>query len=134
MEPDRNFKYSTNVYKPEYIICCNAGYGLFDDYFIPFGFVSRISRTMEAIHRKVQDFTMKRLHHYASRGQIKGFILPYLGQQDKTLPISISDLVPREKINYPTDFKAMTEEKIDMISKRGEQLTTFLLDYYLSEL
>ena len=31
MEPGRTPSISTNVFDPDYIICCDAGAGLFDD-------------------------------------------------------------------------------------------------------
>ncbi len=38
VEPDREEAYSTNVFKPPYIISCNAGYGMFGNEVIPYGF------------------------------------------------------------------------------------------------
>jgi NTE family protein len=66
---------------------------------------------------------------------IKGFVLPYLGQQDERLPWKPPALVPRTAvINYPTDFGQMSDEWITTLSNRGEQLTRGLVPYYLSEL
>jgi NTE family protein len=61
--------------------------------------------------------------------------MPYLGQQDAALPWKPSVLVPRDKvINYPTDFAAMSEDWIEALSNRGEQLTRVLASAYLSAL
>ena len=135
MEPGRDERFSEHVFAPPYIICCNAGHGQFDDRHIPYGFYSRINRSVEVIFKKVQDAAMKRLHHYVASGQIKGFILPYLGQNDRLLPFSVPGLISREAVcGYPTDFAAMSDEDNERISKRGEQLTSLLLSYYCPEL
>jgi NTE family protein len=135
MEPGRDEQFSTHVFRPEYIICCNAGHGRLGVTHIPYGFYSRVSRSVEVIFKKVQDAAMKRLHHYVASGQIKGFVLPYLGQFDASLPYRLPDLVPREAVcNYPTDFAAMKDDDIARLSKRGEQLTSILLSYYCPEL
>jgi NTE family protein len=102
---------------------------------VPFGFVPRVARSFEVVHRRVQDSAVHRLHHLKQSGMIKGFILPYLGQQDGILPFMPPSLVPRsDVIHYPTDFAAMSEEWIEKLSSRGEQLTRGLLPYYLPEL
>ncbi len=132
--PDRDPKYSSNLYNPDYIICCNAGYGMFRGDFIPFSLVTRLKQVFETTMRKVQDSVMKELHHHKESGKIKGFILPYLGQQDKQLPFFWPDLVKRDEVNYPTDFRPMKEKDINKISNRGEQLTRLLIDYYCPEL
>jgi hypothetical protein len=41
----------------------------------------------------------------SAAGEIKGFVMPYLGQVDERLPVRPSDLVPRQAVvDYPTDF------------------------------
>lgn len=134
MEPGRNPKYSTNVYSPDYIICCNAGYGMLTGDFIPFGLASRLNQVLSATLRKVQDATMKRLHQYKDANLISGFLLPYLGQLDNALPFYWPDLIKREEVDYPTDFRPMKNEYIKKLSLRGEQLTRLLINYYCPEL
>ncbi len=134
VEPGRKEEYSTNVFRPQYIVSCNAGYGIFSDGTVPYGFFSRITRAFETEHRKVQDAAMKRLFEFSKSHEIRGFVLAYLGQQDKVLPSPPADLVRREQVNYPTDFCAMTEEKIDLCSRRGEQLMALLVNTYCPEL
>lgn len=134
VDPERDEAYSTNVFKPSYIISCNAGYGIFSDVVIPYGLCGRIERCFDTEHRKVQDAAMKRLFEISRQGQIKGFVLAYLGQQDKALPSFPTDLVKREEVDYPTDFFAMTAMNIELCSKRGEQLTTLLVGHYCPEL
>jgi len=78
---------------------------------------------------------MHRLHQQVASQQLKGFILPYLGQNDKALPYGPPDLVPRAEVaNYPTNFSAMKERDIKLLSTRGEQLTAYLLSYYMPDL
>lgn len=135
LEPNRNKSFSLHTFPAEYIICCHAGYGQTDGAGIPFGFYTRAAATMEALFRKVQDGAIQRLHMYKSSGQLKGFILPYLGQQDNALPMKPLDLVSRDEVyGYPTNFAGMSRRFIDLLSKRGEQLTRLLLAHYCPEL
>jgi predicted acylesterase/phospholipase RssA/predicted ThiF/HesA family dinucleotide-utilizing enzyme/proteasome lid subunit RPN8/RPN11 len=135
LEPGRSSEYSTHTYDLDYIVCCNAGNGPFSGEAQPTSFLSRTRQVSAAIMRKTQDAAMQRMHHFAASGRIKGFVLAYLGQDDRKLPYTVPDLVARDTVHgYPTDFKAMTPESIDRISLRGEQLTRALLDYYCPEL
>jgi NTE family protein len=135
LEPGRQEKYSLHVFRPDYIICCHAGYGQFSGERIPYGFYSRVATSFEFVFRKAQDAAVNRLHAYAETGRIRGFILPYLGQQDGTLPINLAGLVTRDEvIGYPTDFAGMSEENMTRLSKRGEQLTRILLQHYCPEI
>jgi NTE family protein len=78
---------------------------------------------------------MHRLHEAQRTGHIKGFLFPYLGQQDRQLPNPPTDLVRREEVHaYPTDFSAMPEPWIDRLSLRGEQLTFCLARAYIPDL
>ncbi len=135
LEPGRDSAFSLHCYPADYIICCYAGQGQFSGEKVPFGFMGRTDAAFQSIFRKVQDAGIQRLHMHKSSGMLKGFILPYLGQQDQALPVKPPDLVRRSEVfGYPTDFAAMSEENIRKISKRGEQLTRTLLDYYCPEL
>lgn len=135
IEPGRDERYSLHIYHPDYIICCHAGFGQFSGKKVPFGFSSRVQASFESVFRKAQDATVKRLHMLAQAGQIRGFILPYLGQQDQSLPIEVSALVARDKvIGYPTNFASMSDENIALLATRGEQLTRILLRHYCPEI
>ena len=117
----------------DYLICCNAGQGILSKHIHPYWWVSRMKRSFESVFRKVQDQGYQRLHNYAVSGALKGFILSYLGQNDEK--ITLSDLVPREDVwNYPTNFSPMDEEYIERLTKRGEQLTRWLIARYTPEL
>lgn len=135
LEPDRNHRYSLHTYSPDYIICCYAGYGQFTGKKIPFGFYSRTEAAFESVFRKAQDGSINRLHLHKRARNIKGFILPYLGQQDQSLPFQPSNLVKRhEVIDFPTNFAAMRENDIEQLSRRGEQLTNILLSHYCPDI
>ena len=135
MEPGRTPSISTNVFDPDYIICCDAGAGLFDDDSYPTRWPSRMYRSFLTVFRKVQDATRKRLHRLADVGEISGFALCYLGQQDNALPWVPAGLPRRDEVrDYPTDFTAMSTENIDRLALRGELLMRFLVAYHLPDL
>ncbi len=135
LEPTQDHRRNLHAYSPDYIICCNAGHGQSTGKKIPFGFYSRTEAAFESVFRKAQDGLLNRLHLHKRAGSIKGFILPYLGQQDQALPLRPSDLIQRhEVIDYPTNFAAMRMNDIERLSTRGEQLTNILLSHYCSEL
>ena len=135
MEPGRASSISTNVFNPDYIISCDAGAGQFDDFRFPLRWPDRMKMSFNTIFRKVQDATRKRLHQYDDSGEISGFALCYLGQQDQALPWMPLDLPTREEVRvYPTDFAAMSPDDIDRLALRGELLMRFLVAYYLPDL
>ena len=131
LEPGRDPLISSNVFNPEYIICCDAGVGLLDDDIFPLWWPSRMKRVFLTTFRKVQDATRKRLHQLDSANRISGFILSYLGQRDEVLPWLPVDLPHRDEVyEYPTDFFAMDDEEIDRLALRGELLTRVLISHY----
>lgn len=133
LEPGRDEAVSLHTFPCEYLIVCNAGPGQDSGNDLPAGFYRRVKRSFEVIHRRVQDSSMNRLHHLADAKLIKGFAMPYLGQIDDRLPWTPSPFVKREAVvNYPTDFAAMSDEWIDRLSSRGEQLTRVVVSQYLS--
>jgi integrative and conjugative element protein (TIGR02256 family) len=135
MTPGRDDAYSTNVFKPPYIICCDAGPGQFDDVVLPYGWTTRMRRSFEATFRQTQYGLQKQLHMWREFGALEGFVYAYLGQQDERLPIIPRDLVRRaDVVHYPTDFSPMSTTDIDLLSRRGEQLTRLLMEHYCPEL
>jgi NTE family protein len=93
--------------------------------------MTRMLATMLTIHRRTESLMLDLLHRMAANREIEGFLLPYLGMQDNRIPAAPSDLVSRdEAFNYPTDFSPMSKRNIQMLSKRGEQITRCLLDAY----
>ena len=135
LEPGRDPKYSLHSFPCDYLISCNAGHGQESGLAVPMGFGTRVKRSFEVVHRRVQDTAMHHLHGLKQSGRLRGFAMPYLGQQDSSLPLKPSVLVPRDKvIDYPTNFAAMSVDWIDALSNRGEQLTRALVSTYLADL
>ena len=135
LEPGSAGEVGYNHFAPDYIICCDAGQGLFEDYPIPYLWGARMARAFESVFRKAGNATQNRLHLLASTNRLKGFVLCYLGQIDTRVPDAPVDLVRREEVfEYPTDFSAMCVEDIDRLAKRGEQLTRSLVGFYCPEL
>lgn len=135
LEPERDPEVSFHTFPCDYLIVCNAGQGQESGRTIPLGFLRRVTKSFSTVHRRVQDSAMHHLHHLRETGSIKGFAMPYLGQQDNRLPWKLSDFVSRDKVvDYPTNFAAMSEEWIETLSTRGEQLTKILVSHYLPDL
>jgi len=134
LEPGRSEQFSTNVYDVDYIVACDAGRGLLDPQ-VPFGPISRLSRSFASTFRKAQDATRSRLHQLVEHGQLNGFVMPYLGQRESTLPHVPPNLITRAQVAaYPTDFAAMKQETIELLAGRGEQLTHLLVEHWCPEL
>lgn len=137
LDPSRNPNYVAHVYPCERLICCNAGYGQWSGSIVPYGWPSRMRRSVDVMFRKGQDRIVSHLFNQRESGELKGLILPYLGMQDEALQRDTKigalpeDFVTRNQIiDYPTDFRAMTETDLDLLSRRGEQLTYLLADAY----
>ena len=132
--PDRSDKVSLNVIPVDTIICCSAGYGLRQEPPSQFMFARMLS-VFSTVFDRAQNASIHRLHEAKRSGQIKSFILPYLGQLDRELPDPPANLVRREEAHsYPTDFNPMPDEWIDRLSLRGEQLTLCLARAYIPDL
>ncbi|WP_247344393.1 patatin-like phospholipase family protein [Bradyrhizobium sp. 61] len=132
--PDRSPDVSLNVVPIDVIVCCSAGYGLRQD--PPSQFIgARMLSVFSTIFDRAQNAAIHRLHEAQRTGQIKSFLFPYLGQLDRNLPNPPADLVRREEARaYPTDFNAMSNEWIERLSLRGEQLTLCLALAYIPHL
>jgi len=134
-DPGRSKRISYNVFHPDYIIACSAGAGIMNYRARPYWWHARMMRSFDSIYRKFQDGGYKHLHQLDVSGQIKGFILSYLGQLDYKLPYIPPDLIRREQVyDYPTNFSQMSQKDIDLLVKRGEQLTRLLISHYCPEL
>lgn len=129
--PGRDPNYGANVQPVDIIIACVAGHGLTDGKRSPYYWPSRMSSTLSTIHQRTHTLSFDQLHRLQKSGKIKGFVMPYLGQQDEKLPSKPNGFVQRsETFNYPTDFSSMSEEDIQRLSIRGEQLTRVLMKAY----
>ncbi len=134
LEPGRAPDYSFH-YPVSHIISLNAGGGQFEGEERHFWWLGRVARSFEAVHRKAQDSVYQRLHKYVETGDLKGFGMIYLGQQDHRLPWLPGDLVPRAAVkDYPTDFAPMSETNLRLLASRGEQLTHLIVDRYLGDI
>jgi NTE family protein len=122
-------------YPVSHIISLNAGAGQFEGEDRHYWWLGRMAQSFKAVHRKAQDAVYQRLHKFVENGELCGFGLIYLGQQDAKLPWRPSDLVLRGEVrDYPTDFAPMPAETLELLTKRGEQLTQIIVDQYLSGL
>lgn len=134
LEPGRSAAHTPHTYEVDYIIACDAGRGrlpLSSGHFA----AARLKRSFDVTYRRAQDASRGRLHEAADAGRIQGFVHAYLGMPDERLPVPIVDLVPAEEVRqYPTNFRAMTNESVEAISLRGEQLTRTLLAHYCPDL
>jgi NTE family protein len=132
--PDRDSSISVKIPKPDIIIACRAGYGL------RFGeptltILGRITASFYTSLDRAQNAALKRLFDLRSAGKLKAIVLPYLRQADSRLACAPPDLVKREEVDaYPTNFNAMTDEWVDRLSKRGEQVTLAVLKEHHPEL
>lgn len=131
LEPGRDGDV-TDTYPVTHIISLNAGPGQLDGGGHPFWWGSRVAKSFEAVHRKSQDHVYSRLHRHVETGELDGFGMVYLGQQDHRLPYRPTDLVGRDEVrNYPTDFAPISAKDLDLLTRRGEQLAHIILDRYL---
>lgn len=129
--PGRAAPYAMNVFDCDFIISCDAGHGIPAGNDLVYNWGGRMNSCVNSIFRHSNNQGYGLLHILAETGKIKGFLLLYLGQQDASLPHRPSDLVSRDKIaSFPTDFGAMSASDIEMLSKRGEQLTGLLVEHY----
>jgi NTE family protein len=132
--PGRSAAYTSHVYELDYIIAVDAGQGR-PVRTAPSFMLGRLKRSFDIAHNKAQDGSRARLNQAAEAGTIRGFIHPYLGTQDKRLPLPLADLIPREVVvDYPTNFARMTAEDFYRIMTRGEQLTRLLIEHYCPQL
>lgn len=135
MLPGRSSEFSTNAVPVDFIIVCDAGAGLPTGARRPYFWPTRMLATTLTIHRRTQTLMQNLLHRMAASGEISGFIMPYLGQRDESLPFRPGDFVTRdETFAYPTDFSRMSKSDIEKLGRRGEQLTNVLIEAYAAHL
>ncbi len=134
LQPGRSAAFTPQVYNVRYIISCDAGRGELKPR-SPHFWPRRVARSFDIVHRKAQDSGRARLHEWAANGRIDGFVMAYLGMRDDRLPVPIADLVPRDSVaSYGTNFAAMSQKNLDLLSARGEQLIRSLLPLYCPQL
>lgn len=138
LQPGRNPNYTDHTYDCDAIIACHAGMGQWPEKGRPYGWMSRISRSMLTTFRKNEDSQKGQVlqHAQCADAPLKASILSSLGQKDENLRrdpcIQVpSDLVPREAVvHYPTDFNPMPNQDLTLITSRGEQVTRSLIEAY----
>lgn len=120
--PDRDFPESLPVPKHDWIIACRAGYSL--EVTEPASmWGARMGASFESVFARSQNLAMKRLFDLKELGKLKGFLLPYLGQNDSTLKFASPDMVTAESTaGFATNFNAMDKEWIELLVRRGEQI------------
>lgn len=125
--PGRDPTISLDTGSHERIIACRAGYAL--DVADPAStMLSRMNAAFESVFARAQNLATTRLYDLVRGGELKGFLLPYLGQRDASLRYPPDDLVRCEEVaGYPTNFSAMPAEWIERLSRRGEQLVHALV-------
>jgi NTE family protein len=130
--PDRDPVRSVAVPTPDVIIACRAGYGLrFGDPTVTLS--GRMRASFFTTLDRAQNASLKRLFDLKAAGRLQAFLIPYLDQDDARLACAPPDLVKREEVaSYPTDFSAMSDDWIERLSKRGEQVTLALLKEHSS--
>jgi NTE family protein len=134
LEPGRDGEI-TDTYPVTHIISLNAGPGQLEGGDRPFWWGGRVAKSFETVHRKSQDHVYARLHRCVETGELDGFAMVYLGQQDHRLPLRPVDLVIRDDVrDYPTDFAPMSAKDLELLTKRGEQLTQIIVDRYVPHL
>jgi NTE family protein len=130
LEPGRHPAYTGHVYDVDYVIACDAGRGALTRS-MPRLWPRRMTRVFSTTYRKTQDAGRARLHEAAASGALRGFVQPYLGMPDSRMPVPVTDLVPRDRVaSYGTDFAAMSQDDLEALAGRGEQLTRALLGHY----
>lgn len=125
--PGRDPTISLETGSHERIIACRAGYAL--DVADPAStMLSRMNAAFESVFARAQNLATTRLYDLLRGGELKGFLLPYLGQRDASLRYPPDDLVRCEEVaGYPTNFSAMPIEWTERLSRRGEQLVHALV-------
>ncbi len=129
--PDRDPGISLHVESYDLVIASQAGYAL-REAASPSLWPSRMLAVVDTLHARTQNLAVNRAFDLQRAGRLR-FILPYLDQKDEALACRPADLVTRDQVtDYPTDFAAMSDEMIGLLSKRGEQVTEALLDEHLA--
>ena len=96
---------------------------------------NKFGACLSTLMRRSRSMNFKVLHEYESTGKIKGFVLSCLSCEDEKIFSPDNKFVPYEKVaDYPTDFKEMNKEDIDLLASRGEQITDRLVKRYLNHM
>ena len=133
-DPTRPAKYSFGGEKVDFIIACIAEPGLPEGNDRPIFWPDRMRAAFASVHRQLHRSTMSNLHQWKDAGRIRGFIMPYLGQDDTKLPEGEGQPIqPLGNLrDYPVDFAPMPDDAADQLIARGETQTRRLVSLYLT--
>ncbi len=131
LEPDRDPEISFNVFSSRVVVSCDAGQGGGSTR-PPFLWPERVAAAASTTHRRSQNSARSKLFALERSGELDALVTAFLGMSDSSIPYAPADLVPRDSaVSYPTDFSSMTQEDIEMLSARGEQIMGRLAAYDL---
>lgn len=132
--PGRSSRFTSHVYDLDYIVAVDAGRGRPTK--APASFWgSRLARSFDITYAKTQDGGRAQLHAAAEHRRLRGIVHAYLATADEKLPTPVPDLIPRSAVvGYPTNFTAMSQEDLYLLTTRGEQLIRLLLPAYCPDL
>ena len=117
------------------LICCRAGYGPRHGPPPTFAFTRLEARRDGDDGPRAELRRSRRLYDMKASGTLATMVMPYLGQRDDLMKFAPADLVTREETHdYPTDFSAMQDGWIDLLSRRGEQVTMALVRQHAGQL
>ena len=96
----------------------------------------KFGKCLSTLMLRIRSLNFKVLHDYEREQVIKGFVLACLSCEDEHIFTENDDiLVPYAKVaDYPTDSRAMQKENIELLAKRGEQVTGSLITRYLNNI
>lgn len=134
-EPGRDNSYTPFTFDLDFLISCDAGHGMSPGGAFPYWWPSRMGSAFGAVFKKGTDYSRKLLNGLHGPALKGGYIHAYLGLQDHKLENKPADFVTRFQVNnYPTNFAAMSDQNIQLLTKRGEQIMEILMDTYGSNL
>lgn len=135
LTPDHDQENVPHLKSCSHIIACDAGRAVPLIRQMPLGYLRRVARSFEIVHRRSQTAVLHHLFGLKRFGAINTFSLSYLGQKDDRILVSVPNLITRDEVvGYPTDFSAMSFEWLDKLALRGEQLTSINVQTYMKQL
>lgn len=133
--PDRSAEYSYPHHHFDYIIACDAEPSRSLPRQPILNLLDKFRECLSTLMSRISAMNFKVLYEYKNTGKIKGFVLVRLNTEDKNILFKDDKFVPYAQVaDYPTDFKAMKKEDIEMLSNRGEQITDSFVKRYVSDL
>ncbi|WP_412469808.1 MULTISPECIES: patatin-like phospholipase family protein [unclassified Halobacteriovorax] len=130
----RHRKVGYSPVNPDYIFAFDAETESFDSKGNRSLF-GRLGRCVEVTMRRVRSMNFKVLNDLKADGRIKGFVLTTLNQDDSAYENLYLDSISREQVNkYPTNFSPMSVDDIELLSRRGEELTDNFISLHVPEL